>query len=243
MIEIFHIEDLRIAQFVSLRKQSSKLCVAEGEKCVQALLDSDLTIKALFASAKYAQKYQQEGIPFYTASDEIMSQIVGYKMHQGIMASAVIPQPLDLQEICGPAIALNGLANAENVGAIMRNCVAFGIQNLIVDKKCSPPYMRRSIKTSMGAVFKLNIFYCEELQESLSKISHELVLAHPRDEAIDLKDFTFPKEYILVIGSEGHGIDEKILSSVSTWVKISINPEVESLNAAATSAILLYHAS
>ena len=74
------------------------------------------------------------------------------------------PAPLTLEEILAKSpkpklfVAIDGLSNAENLGAVVRNCVAFGVQALLVGETCSSPFLRRSVRNSMGTIFQLPVW-------------------------------------------------------------------------------------
>ena len=64
-------------------------------------------------------------------------------------------------------MAIDGLSNAENLGALVRNCAAFGVQALVVGETCSSPYLRRSVRNSMGAIFQLPVWEVKMANEAV----------------------------------------------------------------------------
>ncbi len=262
MFDIKNIKDPRIAPYVTLRsgldpllRQASGLdadavyCVAEGVKVVKSLLESELEVVSFFALPEYHETFavlldKKSVETRLSAGSDIMDQIVGYRMHQGVMALGRAPAPLSLGQVHGPVVALNGLCNAENVGAIVRNCVAFGVKQILVDDATASPYLRRAIKTSMGAAFSVAVHQSSDLAASLhtlkSNKGYSIIGADLCDDAIALSELCFPDSCVLVIGSEGHGLDSSVRAACDTFVKIPIQPAVESLNAAAATAILLH---
>jgi len=241
MIEIADIYDSRINPYLSLRRQQGTFIV-EGEKGITALLNSNLPVLSFFALSKYYEKLQLPAVPCYTADESIMTQIVGYRLHQGVMAHVAAPESVPLEDLHERIVVLNGLCNAENVGAIMRNCAAFGIRSVIVDEKSSDPYLRRSVKVSMGSVFNLKVHYTENLVETLNCLKEKgytIVGADNKEGAINAASYVYPLKSVLIVGSEGHGLD--VVESCQQLVKIPIEPQVDSLNVAAATAVLLYH--
>ena len=53
---------------------------------------------------------------------------------------------------------MDELSNAENLGVLVRNCVAFGVHGLIVGETCSSPFLRRAVRNSMGTIFQLPVW-------------------------------------------------------------------------------------
>jgi len=179
--------------------------------------------------------------PIHIGSEELMQQIVGFKMHQGVMALVRRPKNVPLKEMGESVVVLNSLADAENIGAIVRNCAAFGVCNLIIDNVCSTPYLRRSVKVSRGAIFNMKVHESSDLRKTLSKLHSErytLIATTPGGTAIN--QLPQHKKYALIIGSEGSGIAPEILQLADEQVGIPMHNGVDSLNAAAATAIFLY---
>jgi tRNA G18 (ribose-2'-O)-methylase SpoU len=170
---------------------------------------------------------------------EELKKITGYKMHQGIMAIGVKPPNTPLEEMEGPAVVLNGIADSENVGAIVRNAVAFGIRNLIVDTHSSPPYLRRSIKVSRGTLFQMNVHITNNLPLLLKQKNGVATSLRPL--TIPLDEVILPNDPYFIFGRESTGIDQEVLDTVSLHVKIPIDRGVDSLNVAVASGIVLYN--
>ena len=246
-MKIDSIDDPRIAPYLSLRNLKSQF-VTEGKKGVATLFESKLHIESLLYEKKHealALSYQKERpeLELFCADETIISQIVGYKMHQGIMALAPIPVDQPLDQLEGSAIVLQGLANAENVGAILRSAAAFGISNIICDEACSPLYLRRTVKTSMGAIFSLNTFKSMQIVKdlgALKKRGYKVVGADPAQENTPLREAKMKHPLLLVIGSEGDGISQEVKAVCDELVCIPIDPSIDSLNASIASSIFMY---
>lgn len=214
--------------------------IAEGEEVVKALLNSSLKVISLLMEERYLQKLTvPPDVQLQLATKEELATITGYKMHQGIMALGVKPANASLEEMEGAAIVLNGIVDAENVGAIVRNAAAFGIGNIIVDPYSSPPYLRRSIKVSRGTLFQMKVHFTTDLPLLLK--DKPAVATSLSPQATPLMQAALPKEPYFIFGRESTGVDPVILERASLHVKIPIEPTVDSLNVAVASGILLYH--
>ncbi len=254
MIKITDIEDSRIANYKSLRftpqtHTNKKLFITEGEKVTLQLLKSDYEIESIFALHDFYQNYNEfikkKSIPEekqYYADISIMNQIVGYKLHSGIMAIAKQPEPTSLNNLTSPIVVLNGIINSENVGSIIRNCAAFGIDSVIVDKETSSPFLRRAVRVSMGAVLNLNIHFSENLSKDLHKLkdlSYKIISAEITGKSVPISQVIFPKKYVIILGSEGKGINDKILDLSDFIIHIPITGCLNSINVASSSAVIL----
>ena len=226
------------ALFESLRDLGPYF-IGEGEEVVRSLFKSQIEVVSLLMEEHYFEKITIPAhVKVQLATRAELQKITGYDMHQGIMALGVKPSNVPLEEMQGAAVVLNGLANAENVGAVVRNAVAFGIRHLIVDQSTSPPYLRRSIKVSRGALFQMKVHITSNLPTLLK--GQNAIATYLSDETPSLEQLVIPENPYFVFGREGTGIDKDVLESCSLRVKIPIDPIIDSLNVAVASGIILY---
>lgn len=231
--------------------------VAESEKVVRRLLESKLTVVSAVLSEDWLQKLRPllEGRPedftVYLAEKKFLEGLVGFPMFQGVLAVAKIPPPVSLDEIlarnASPKlfVAIDELANAENLGALVRNCVAFGVQALIVGETSSSPYLRRAVRNSMGAIFELPVMEATRLSTTLHDLRASgvrCIAAHPHTDKKILSQADFRGDCCVVFGSEGNGISQAVLESCDEAVAIPMSPAVDSLNVGAAAAVFLYEA-
>ncbi len=135
-------------------------------------------------------------------------------------------------------VYLNGIGDPGNLGAIMRNCLAFGFENLVFDKTCTDVYNSKTINAAKDSVFKLNIL--EDEDGSWLKNNALPVYATSSYCGKNLADFEPASDFCLVLGSESHGVDKSIFDLAKESIKIEISDKIESLNVASAAAILLY---
>jgi tRNA G18 (ribose-2'-O)-methylase SpoU len=231
--------------------------VAEGEKVVRRLLESQLTVVSLLLPEKWAKTYEPllarrtEDITVFVAEKKLLEHLTGFSMYQGIHAIGQIPAPRPVGEILASApkpwllAAVDGLTNAENVGGLVRNCAAFGVQALIVGETCSSPWIRRAVRSSMGTVFRLPVIEAGNLAAALRDLGSRgvrCVAAHPRDELATFSKARLDGDSCLVFGSEGEGISPPVLAACDEAVAIPMPPDVDSLNVGAAAAVFLYEA-
>src|SRR6185503_6108823 len=95
------------------------------------------------------------------AADAVMHGIIGFKFHSGVIACGRAHAGPSLEEICTRAagkltlVVCPEIANAENMGAMIRIAAAFGADAMIFGERCCNPFWRQSVRVSMGAVFAL----------------------------------------------------------------------------------------
>ncbi len=232
----------------------NRIFVAEGEKVVRRLLASNLTIISMLMTKKWFESlfpndYNTSNPFIFIAEKNDIENIVGYHLHQGIMAVAKIPTEVQLEKLLSAKtqslvlVALDNLVNSENVGIIVRNCAAFGVDAIIVGETSSSPYLRRAVRNSMGAVFKLPIIHSKNLEETILNIKKDykvhLIGTHPHEKKL-LYQSKFSDRLCIVFGNEDTGISKKILDICDNHIAIPMMNDVDSLNVACSSAVFLY---
>ncbi|MBT4030653.1 MAG: RNA methyltransferase [Campylobacteraceae bacterium] len=249
MNEIVDINDSEIKEFISLKQSSldEKYVVVESKNVFKKLFNTNTKIHKVFTTVENIEFINEHcsniDFPIFTASNEIMKKIVGHKIHQGMMAVIDRPEFISFDEINGNVIVLNGLTSPENVGSIVRSCAAFNIDILIIDEKTCSPFIRRCIRVSTGNLFNINVYKTSTLEEDLKILQsngYTILSTANSPKAISLHKYDFPENCAVIIGSEGQGADKEILDLSDTILKIDIDEEVTSLNAAIAASIVLY---
>jgi tRNA G18 (ribose-2'-O)-methylase SpoU len=265
-MNIIHIHTLDLPELEPYRTLREKthhwrggVFVAEGEKVVRKLLESNVrAISMLLSPDWYAQlegiinNAKFEDLDVYVGEPELLDGIVGFQMHQNLMAIGEIPPSPALEDLCGTNsgtnvhVAVEGIADAENMGMIIRNCAAFGADTLIVGSDSTSPWLRRSVRVSVGTVFAVRILYVEKLLPTLDKLRtmHGWTLAAttPLGGDMSLPVASAEKPLCLLFGSEAYGLSDKALALCDTRFTIPMSPGADSLNVANAVAVGLYEA-
>jgi tRNA G18 (ribose-2'-O)-methylase SpoU len=262
IVPALSLDEIDLQPYRTLRRplehQRNGIFVAEGKKVVRRLLGSSLEVLTVLLTPEWLEEYRPlleqrpDTLRVYVAPKPVVEDIVGYNLHQGIMAVARIPQPLTLQEtlagIRPPAllVAVDGLTNAENLGVLVRNCAAFNADAVLVGETSSSPYLRRAVRNSMGTVFDLPVVHLVSLADSLHELrsnhSVRVIAAHPHTEQAELSQASMKGNCCIVFGSEGEGISASVLAACDELVAIPMREGVDSLNVASASAVFLYEA-
>ncbi len=264
MFTVHRIDSLdlpELAPYRTLRRpaehQAQGIFVAEGDKVVHRLLASSLPIVSVLIPehrwSEYEPGLKRSGEHFlaYVAPKVVVEQLVGFHMFQGVMAVAKIPPPVTLDELLertpSPRLfaAADGLMNAENTGALVRNCVAFGAQALLVGETCASPFLRRAVRNSMGTVFQLPVVPTPSLVAAIQHLQRHgmrCLAAHPHTEQHQLWQEEFAGDCCIVLGSEGVGLSAPVRQACDAAVVIPMQSGVDSLNVASASAVFLYEA-
>ncbi|MBI3879481.1 MAG: RNA methyltransferase [Verrucomicrobia bacterium] len=190
-------------------------------------------------------------VPLYVAKKPLLNTLAGFDLYQGVLAIAKIPPPPSLAEVIARAaslklfVALDGLTNAENLGVLVRTAVAFGAQGVLAGETCPSPWLRRAVRNSMGAMFRVPVLELASLPDALRQLRASgvhCVGAHPHTDRRTLSQADFTRDCCLVFGSEGDGISEEVRSLCDELVAIPMAADVDSLNVSAACAAFFYEA-
>ncbi len=229
--------------------------IAEGEKIVSRLLQSKQEIISLYLTAEhFHQKRQlidahQQDRPaaIFIASNKAMEKIVGFTLHQGILAAGKVPIEPALKEVVDRTkrqlfVLLDTIADAENMGTLYRTAQAMGATAVIINNRCISPWIRRAVRVSMGAVFKLPTITADLVSSIAFLQDHGVAVfaSEIADTTPAIWQADFSGSTAIVFGSEGHGITPEVSSACSGKVMIPMIDGVGSLNVGVAQGIMLY---
>jgi len=281
--KISSFDQSKLAPYRTMRRsaehEAQGIFVAEGEKVVRRLLESSFTVVSAVFSEQHLEEFRPllearpEQITVYLAERRFLVTLTGFALFQGVLAVGKIPTPISLEEILAHSprpqllVAIDSLSNAENLGALMRNCAAFGAHALIVGETSSSPFLRRAVRNSMGTIFHLPVVELKntrgphesenelrvrgipppEKKPTLAETLRGLrargircIAAHPRADGKTLSRADFTRDCCIVFGSEGHGLSAPVLAACDEAMAIPMANEVDSLNVSAAAAVFLY---
>jgi tRNA G18 (ribose-2'-O)-methylase SpoU len=231
--------------------------VAEGEKVVRRLLESNFGVVSVLVPEKWLRELEPllrarpEDVPVFVAEKPLLETLTGFSMYQGLLAVGKVPAAIPLGEILEDSprphllAAVDGLSSAENLGALVRNCAAFNVQALLVGETCPSPFLRRAVRSSMGAILQLPIVETGGLVASVQELRRRgvrCIAAHPHAEGRRLAQADFAGDCCLVFGSEGYGLSPAVLEACDAAAAIPMPPTVDSLNVGSAAAVFLYEA-
>lgn len=138
-------------------------------------------------------------------------------------------------------LILDNIQDPGNLGTIIRSSMAFNIDTIVVSPDTVDMYNSKVLRSTEGMIFHINIVV-RELSSFIEKIKEDgyVVYGTKVDGGVNVKDIDIDKRYALVIGNEGRGVSDTISRLCDKYLYIKMNSEVESLNAAVATSILLY---
>lgn len=194
------------------------------------------------------QLSKQRGIEIKEHSKEQLSRISrNAKQDQGVAADIIAPNYksaddyFKMQSGSFRVLALEGIQNPQNLGMIIRSAAAGNIDAIVLPKKESAKLSPLVIKASAGTLFKIDILYCDTLNEVLKELPDDTdvyaLTSHARQTIHDIRPS--PRS-VFVLGNESEGVSESVTKLCNASLAIPMNRGVESLNVAVTAALIAF---
>ncbi len=257
IVPIQDVDDPRLEPYRSVRERDlvgrDGLFVVEGRVVLEKLIAAhpERLVSVLVASHRLDSlagllEGLPAGTPVYAADQVAMDQVVGFPIHRGILALGRRPG-IDAEDLLkglpdqALVVGLIGISNHDNMGGILRNAAAFGVDAVLLDDSCCDPLSRKAIRVSVGAALILPIARAgtaETLVGALAASRFETLALSPSGSE-DLSDLKRSPRTAILFGAEGPGLPLSLLARVRT-VRIAMAGGFDSLNVATTSGIVLH---
>ena len=215
-------------------RQQYGFFVVEGVKTIRELLQSNLELQKLYATASFNIDAKDEVI----ISDSDLKRISFLTTPNKALAIFKIPEskPIDNS---GLIVALDSIRDPGNLGTIIRLCDWFGVKELICSKETVDCFNPKVIQATMGSITRVNVSYMN-LVPFLRGIETSVFGAFMEGENVYHK--TLPKTGVLVMGNEANGVSKEVEAVITEKISIPRFGDLqatESLNVATATAILL----
>lgn len=226
----------------------SGLCVAESFHLLEEALRSDCEIDCIVATEPVRSAVESHvrglNIRVVVLSEDVFRTVSATEHSQGVIA-LVRPPHWNLDQLFrGHAlvVALDRIQDPGNAGTIVRACEAFGATGVAFLKGSVDPFNPKAIRASAGSIFRVPLAAALDERLLLAAIEQRKmdIFAMMPGGVLPLEDCRLERRCALVIGSEGHGVSQR-LRSKAIDVRIP-TVGVESLNAAMAATVVLYEA-
>ena len=252
------LDDPRVAPYRNLKlknlRRGGEFFIAEGKKVVERLLESDFQTASVFISERRVEEWTAkvpDPVPLYVASQDLMSDLIGFDFHVGVVGCGVRRPSVSLEQLLPRAasrltiVACPNCDNPENLGAIIRIGAAFGVDALLLGKSCCDPFARRVIRVSMGTAFKLPIIESNDLARDLRRLKAEwqfelaATVLDERAERLDVAGRS--SRFGILMGNEDTGLDDSWTGLCDRKLTIPMCRGTDSLNVSVAAGIILHH--
>jgi len=236
--KIQHIKSLQHKKF----RDSSGEFIVEGPKLVGELLNSDFTVKSIFATMGWVK--QNHGIAYrhieiVEVSPGELERISGFKTPNQVIALVRAKKnelnPGHIQD--GFSLVLDGISDPGNLGTIIRTADWYGIHNIIVSEDTVECLNPKVVQASMGSLFRVQVYYTN-LAALIESLDPNFPVYGTFMDGKNIYNENFTGAGMLILGSESHGISNDVEILVKTRLHIpSLYSKAESLNVSVAAAI------
>lgn len=186
-----------------------------------------------------------QDFPYEILSDNVFSHVSDTKTPQGILC-IVKRKKYDLNELLKVEnphfMVLDNLQDPGNMGTIVRTAEGAGVDAVFMSKDCVDIYNPKTIRSTMGSIYRMPFIYIEDVPELLNQFRKNGVKSYAAhldgENAYDKEDYK-PGTAIL-IGNEGNGLRDEVTKNADILVRIPMQGQVESLNAAIAASVLMF---
>ncbi|MFR5950476.1 MAG: TrmH family RNA methyltransferase [Clostridia bacterium] len=200
--------------------------------CEECLANNIIDEKLLYEIAKYDCLY---------VSKKIFEGLTDVSKPQGILAVVEKNNKKDINYNEDIIVALDGLQDPGNLGTILRTLDSANLSQVVVSKDTVDAYNPKVVRSTMGAIFRVNIVETENLKETLKEMKRHKykVMCTDLTASKNIYEVDYTKK-ILVIGNESNGISKELLDMADEKIIIPMLGKTESLNASVATSIIVY---
>lgn len=227
-------------------RSAEGLFITEGLRSVRDALEKGAHIEKIILceGAQFDGAFPQQNI--FTFAPRLFSEISDTVTPQGMLALCRIPKasPSDISfQDCGCIVLCEGVQDPGNVGTIIRTAHAAGCSGVILSKGCCDLYNPKTVRATMSAIFSVPIVTDIDAGAAISFFKEKGFTVYGgalTERSSSLYETDFSHRSLIIIGNEANGITKETLEKCDFPVRIPMESDAESLNAAVAAAIMIY---
>ena len=211
----------------------------EGSRLIKTILEKGAFLESVFFTKAFETKNlefikQIDSDILFDISEKEMKDLSNMTTPSGILAISKFPNYEKLN-FGKNIIFLDQISDPGNMGTILRTASWFGVEQIVLSDKCIDPFNPKVVAAAMGSHFQIKFLG----QESLDKLDDYLWIGASLDGKMLKQSIKINEKWILVMGSEAHGIDKKIKPRLDEIYTVPKLGEGESLNVGVAMGIIL----
>ncbi len=241
------IKKLLQLQRKSKARNEEQVFLAEGLRMFLEVPE-DRVQRVYISETFYYKKKQELNLDRFSVeilSDTVFQHVSDTKTPQGILC-VVQQKKYEIEELLkleNPHfIVLDNLQDPGNLGTIVRTAEGAGVNAVFLSKESVDIYNPKTIRSTMGSVYRMPVVYVDDLLELLDTFKKKGIksyAAHLEGEKAYDKE-NYQTGTAILVGNEGSGLRDEVAAHADVWVKIPMQGQVESLNAAIAASILMF---
>ena len=223
--------------------------IVEGIKMVGEAIKEEANIKNIIicddcynnCEIPSELKYEIAKRKIIYVSQKVFDSITDVTNPQGILAVVEKNKVNDIDYKQDFFLILDDIQDPGNIGTILRTADSINLNQIIVSSKTADAFNPKVVRSTMGAIFRINVIVCEDLSGVISQLKKHKVKIAATDLKTDKSIYDVDyKKTAVIIGNEANGVSEKLLERADVKIKIPMTGKTESLNAAVATGIILY---
>ena len=240
------VKDLQMLLKKGKARNSRDVFLAEGVK-MYLEAPKERIRKIYISESLYRERGEEllKGREAEVLSDRVYAAVSDTRTPQGILG--VLEQyHYVLEDMLGAEhphlLILEDLQDPGNLGTIMRTAEGAGVHGLILNRGCVDLYNPKTIRSTMGSIYRMPFLYTDILAELLPVLREKGIrtyAAHLQGKR-DYDQEDYHTGCAFFIGNEGNGLSEELSRLADVWIRIPMQGKLESLNAAIAASILMY---
>lgn len=229
----------------SKERKNQKAFVVEGRKmCLEA--PSDMVV-ATYVSETFFKENEKllSDMDYEVVADNVFKAASDTLTPQGIMSIVRMPE-YNLEDVLKGdnthLLILESIQDPGNLGTMIRTGEGAGITGIIMNKTTVDVFNPKTVRSTMGSLYRVPFVIVDDLKETMESLKEKgvnLYAAHLKGNLqYDQPDYRMASAFL--IGNEGNGLSDEIADCANTYIKIPMEGQVESLNAAISATLLMY---
>lgn len=233
------IQNLRLLARSSEAREEQKVYLCDGQKLLMEAVNARKEILSVFWKDHPEPEFEHLANQTVLPGD-LYDYVSPLKNSPGPLFCVKMPEPR--KEKVPYALILENVQDPGNVGTVIRCANAMKIPAVILCGDCADLYHPRTVRATMGAIFRQTIFTVSGPSELYDLVDGPVYGAALTETSEDIRTVDL-SGCAIAIGSEGHGLSDQMLKFCDKTVIIPMNPDSESLNAASAASILMWEMS
>jgi TrmH family RNA methyltransferase len=228
-------------------RREQKRYLIEGVRALEEAHRAGLALQTLLYDPSRAHLARHQALISHWKSvswelpDNLLTRLSSAESSQGLLGVATLPEPergLRPSSSAGDfLLVLDGVRDPGNLGTLLRTAWASQAREVVLFN-CADPYSPKAVRSSAGGLFHVRLVAASSLEE-IEVAGFELVALTPRD-GHDLYQWQWPERAAWILGGEANGQDPSRLLRAPHRVTVPMAPNCDSLNVAATGAIVMF---
>lgn len=228
------------------KKYRNEKYIIEGHKMIDEAIQESVKIDMIVMTEEFANHNQEyvdkiDDYKFIIVTENVFKELTEVKTPQGILAVVYKNEKRKIDKNADYIMALDDVQDPGNIGTIIRTLDSANIKQLIVSKGTVDAYSPKVVRSTMGAIFRVNVIEVENLKDELDKLKQKgfKIVSTSLQTDKSIYDINYDKK-VVVIGNEANGVSKEIQDNSDIKVKIPMLGKTESLNASVAASIMIY---